>query len=291
MPVPDMPGSFRVYKDMRTQFGYFSSLAYPTQWRVKGPMTAECQRFIVSSPANPCPCNACQKQKAAHKAPEDNCRCGFYGYYLPDRPPAACYSSDISEVFAVLEASGKIVPAELGLRAEKMQIVAALFRHEGAYHDGVDWGIPVYKDRAALLSDWPPRDDTSGICGKTPAELRDQWTERNKDKEPGQFPIASAQYTALAQSLAATAQQITQASQAFSQYPYGCGPGFSPVVQNSPALYQVHLDGKTIAFNSPGNYCVATLGGTYDVTVHPGGMIDVKHRPDPPTRKRGKKGK
>ncbi len=170
-PVPDLAGSIRVYKHLKIEYGQLASPGFKCHWRVHGPMVAECMRSCSGF------------------VPNQHCRCGFYGYYLPDLPPQANYSQQDGGVLAVAEASGRIILAELGLRAQKMQLTA-VYIDPGNY--SVPWaqireikalGLPVFISRDHFLAKYPPRDDISGIAGKTAEQLRDQWVERNKGHE------------------------------------------------------------------------------------------------------------
>lgn len=78
-----------------------------------------------------CPC------LTEHSAPNRDCQCGFYASYSPrtdffaeyirqlnSHPGGPAFGCDIPPVFAVVEASGRVLMGSTGVRAEKMRVVA-----------------------------------------------------------------------------------------------------------------------------------------------------------------------
>jgi hypothetical protein len=173
--APDVIGSIRVYKYMWMEpDGRLRSAAFRVWWRVKGPMTAECMGYRVPAPD--------------HRPPVPNCRCGFYGYYLPDVPAevkarfGGSYCQDI-EVQAVCEAEGTIIPNSLGVRAQKMTVLAcALTGPAPGRKKRPDPGIPLFRSPEKMVKKFPPRDDISPFTGRTAGVMRDEWLKRQAEK-------------------------------------------------------------------------------------------------------------
>lgn len=79
----------------------------PGSW-TNGSLTAECHHFsVIDSPEK-------------HRSPDLDCTCGIYAHYLP----IESYERQNSNVFGVVEASGKILMGTKGFRAEKVKILA-----------------------------------------------------------------------------------------------------------------------------------------------------------------------
>jgi hypothetical protein len=127
-----------------------------------------------------------------HPAPADLCSCGLYGYYRPAAIPECGFTG--VPIFGVAAASGEVVLATRGLRAQRMRILAIVlepgfrtFRRMteqifvpavGRNHPAVvadlaelaeRSGIPVYSSREALLADFPPQ-DFSALLGEEPSQ-------------------------------------------------------------------------------------------------------------------------
>lgn len=171
--APDVIGTLRVYRYLKlAPDGQLHSLAFETVWRVKGPMTAECMRTTYP-------------RWAGHTAPDKDCRCGFYAFYLPGVPSyirgrycAGSYWGN--HVIAVAEASGTIIPNSLGVRAQKMTLLACAVADSMYFRGGNSPGIPLFPTEEAMVREYPPRDDISGITGRTPEVMRDEWAERHR---------------------------------------------------------------------------------------------------------------
>ena len=188
--IPDIIGTVRGYKDMTINpAGQLRSSGFNIVWRQKGPMTAECMRVnhggkitreVVTGSLR-------QDDGPAHPAPDKDCWCGFYAWYDPFPPgEARSMYSQGNMVLAVVEATGEIIPCQLGMRAEKMQVIAACVHPWATWgpecltSEGLDWDIPVFGTVEELAARFPPRDDVSGVTGKTPAQMRTEWLQENE---------------------------------------------------------------------------------------------------------------
>lgn len=112
------------------------------------------QDFVWADGENTAVCHASglvRKKGGSHRAPVLNCRCGFYGYTRTSQ------FAPKNQVMGVIACSGKTVAGELGLRAEKAQIVALYFG------DDVPWkakreveknypSAEIFEDRDQLLA-------------------------------------------------------------------------------------------------------------------------------------------
>lgn len=192
-PVPDLAGTIRCYKDMGLVTSFVSALNGSPEWTGlrsltfamswdAGVQTAACNRYrsIVSGS---CPCGLCGAAASAETvplhatpAPDEHCGCGFYAWHRPDPPQAArdMYAYD-ARVLAVCEASGVIIPHQLGLRAQYMKVVA--FRLLEGPARRLDFGIPQFFTAEEMLEAYPPADDIQAATGKTPAQMQAEWEE------------------------------------------------------------------------------------------------------------------
>ena len=108
--------------------------------------------------------------------PGDTCRCGFYGMTLlpdDDRWPDPSFQVDVGSsgsshtmVFGVAQASGSVLLAERGWRAEKAA-VRALYVGDPARVDvgalARRYGVAVYREVEALVAEWGPGDEVEAI--------------------------------------------------------------------------------------------------------------------------------
>lgn len=204
-PVPDLAGTIRCYKDMSLVTSFVSaadglpewtglrSLTFGMPWDA-GVQTAACNRYRSSGGSSPCGlCRAAPAEAAplhATPAPDEHCACGFYAWHRPDPPQAArdMYTWE-ARVLAVCEASGVIIPHQLGLRAQYMKVVA--FRLLEVPTRRLDFGIPQFFTAEEMLEAYPPTDDIQAATGKTPAQMQAEWEESHLPGQciPGNFSI------------------------------------------------------------------------------------------------------
>jgi hypothetical protein len=179
--APDVIGSIRVYKYLRMEpDGRLRSVAFNTWWRVKGPMTAECMGYRRSDPGD-------------HRAPVPACRCGFYGYYLPDVPVEikSQFGGYYDQVQAACEAEGTIIPNSLGVRAQKMTVLACALTGPWPKRRKLpDPGIPLFRSPEKMVKKFPPRDDISSVTGRTAEVMRSEWLKRQA-KQPQQISVSN----------------------------------------------------------------------------------------------------
>lgn len=105
-------------------------------------------------------------QHFRHSAPQIDCTCGFYAVYEPHHIPH--YNG--CEIYAVIEASGKIVLGTRGFRAQKARIVAATLvplqvsRYGGSYtHEILNgiartYNISTFTSYDDMIAAYPPED-------------------------------------------------------------------------------------------------------------------------------------
>jgi hypothetical protein len=97
--------------------------------------------------------------------PDARCQCGFYGWYAPDDSRIVP-----SDVFGVIEASGRIILGTHGFRAERARPVAVVAMRGWVTRDALVQlharGVEVYFSRTTLLRAYPP-DDVSGLVEHT----------------------------------------------------------------------------------------------------------------------------
>ena len=94
------------------------------------------------------PCKCLRKCEA----PNRNCTCGFYASYSPDtdffashnRPPGM-YGVPAPPVFAVVEASGRVLMGSRGVRAERMRVTAVCL-DMGHINVAVAATLEMYRD-------------------------------------------------------------------------------------------------------------------------------------------------
>jgi hypothetical protein len=91
-----------------------------------------------------------QLKYGGHRAPHESCTCGIYGWYRPNETRLRT-----GDVFGVIEASGRIIVGDFGFRAESARIVAVVSEERGWFESQ---GVPVFKDRDALLAAFQPPD-------------------------------------------------------------------------------------------------------------------------------------
>ncbi len=88
-----------------------------------------------------------------------DCTCGLYAHYRPTtvRPPwrGQTQPSLVGQPFGVVTVAGQVILGTRGMRAERMTL-HALVTDDAAL--GERYGLPVYRSRKALLSDYPPQD-------------------------------------------------------------------------------------------------------------------------------------
>lgn len=132
-----------------------------TEW-TNGSLTSVCKRFTILG-----------ETVRDHPSPDMDCSCGIYAHYLP----LESYERG-SNVFGVVEASGRILMGTKGFRAEKAKIVALAgygtatrwFTTEektrGVYPKGlVDFctsiGVPYFPTVRQMVYEFPQVDLTS----------------------------------------------------------------------------------------------------------------------------------
>jgi hypothetical protein len=84
-----------------------------------------------------------------HSAPFTGCTCGLYAYYRPKTVPPVK-----GQVFGVVSVTGRVILATRGMKAERMTILALVTDDPWP---GELYGVPIYPNRKALLSDFPPQ--------------------------------------------------------------------------------------------------------------------------------------
>jgi hypothetical protein len=94
-----------------------------------------------------------------HRSPSRGCECGVYAWYAPDDTQV-----HHARVFGAVEASGLVLVADRGYRAERARISAVVTRNRRLAAACAAAGVTVYGRRHDLLRDYPP-DDLSGFLG------------------------------------------------------------------------------------------------------------------------------
>lgn len=116
-----------------------------------------------------------------HFAPHRDCDCGLYGYFLPDTASLTHSFGAPGTVFGVVEVAGRAIIHPLGLRAERMRIVALACPsvsddcRPAAY--GQHYGVPVYGRSEELVAAYPPQ-DVSAWLGESATAARQQYLEK-----------------------------------------------------------------------------------------------------------------
>lgn len=109
----DQPVRAWKFQDVsRSPDGRITLFGYGTTYGVEAVASCEKNRFAIPSSARQTP----------HQAPDEDCTCGFYG--LKEKPSIIGPGQYLLEV----EMYGKVIPHELGYRAEKMRVLSITAR-------------------------------------------------------------------------------------------------------------------------------------------------------------------
>jgi hypothetical protein len=126
---------------------------------------AQCRRRSIGS----------RPDTPLHVVPDPRCSCGFYAFYRPDLIPTSVQG----RVFGAAEVSGILICAELGVRAERMRILALTASADQTLGKDTAPLVPaalrrvdVYECPAALLADYPPDPAWTKLLGREPAGRR-----------------------------------------------------------------------------------------------------------------------
>lgn len=169
-----VPAALRGYRSWNLQDARLCSTAARHEW-ASPQVTARCLSgdVVGGLDGQDCPCDLCARGR--HAAPVRDCTCGIYGWYSPEDTRLVR-----GHVFGVVEASGRVVLASHGFRAQSARIVALAIEpvrgRAGSFtlsfgpeppstdelHGLARWakeqGIPVFATRAELLAEYPPED-------------------------------------------------------------------------------------------------------------------------------------
>lgn len=185
--VPDV---LRGYRGWQVRDSQLHSTGVSHRWAAPE-VSARCLAQPVNGGFEPdCPCDLCRSN--THAPPVRDCTCGIYGWYSPHDTRLV-----EADVFGVVEATGRVVLASHGFRAEQARILAlaiaplhsvrnpfsasiysTIYGRElpspSDLHDLARWAktqnIPVFRDRTELLTAFPPKDMTALVthdCDET----------------------------------------------------------------------------------------------------------------------------
>lgn len=101
-------------------------------------------------------CDVEPEHDVAGAAPVHGCSCGLYAWYSP-RHVATLPGT----VFGVVEASGRVLLADRGFRAERARVRAVATRDTAVTAACRQAGIATFRSRRALLRSYPPDDVTA----------------------------------------------------------------------------------------------------------------------------------
>ena len=172
-----VPAALRGFRSWRVRDGKLLSTGVAHEWD-RPEVSARCLRDAVSGGYDPdCPCDLCLHN--THAAPVKDCGCGIYGWYDPVDSRLVR-----SDVFGVVEVTGRAVMASHGFRAERARIVALAIEPPTSHyysrftlsydnppsseelHGIARWAktheIPVFTSRVRMLEEFPPQ-DVSGL--------------------------------------------------------------------------------------------------------------------------------
>ncbi len=99
-------------------------------------------------------------------APVHGCTCGLYAWYLPRNAVVLP-----GTVFGVVEASGRVLLADRGFRAERGRVRAVVSRDDKLGAACRREGIEVFRTRRQLLRAYPP-DDVGALIPPPPRRRR-----------------------------------------------------------------------------------------------------------------------
>jgi hypothetical protein len=154
---------------------------FPGDWS-NGSLTSTCSRYELDK----------DKSSDTHVSPDVSCTCGIYAHYLP----LESYEKVRSNIFGVVEASGRILMGTKGFRAEKAKVVALAGlgacnqwfenteKTRGVYPDDVvdfctSIGVPYFPTVRQMVFEFPQVDLSSlGV-----PDLHSWKTRRDYDKK------------------------------------------------------------------------------------------------------------
>lgn len=171
-----VPAALRGYRSWRVQDARLRSTGVSHVWNTPE-VAAQCLAPAVGGGSDPdCPCDLCLRN--THASPHRGCTCGIYGWYNPaDQRLVA------GDVFGAVEATGRVVLASHGFRAERVRMLAlaiepisylrsmtlsfSLYTPPSGedLHTIARWakehGVPVFPSKIEMLAEFPPEDVSS----------------------------------------------------------------------------------------------------------------------------------
>jgi hypothetical protein len=180
--VPDFIEPIRLYRYFRpgTPRDVLSSISHSVRW-LEPEMEARCMPMF----------GGCAHRE--HQAPDKHHRCGLYGYYLPDTWNWTVLYGPRTEVFAAVEATGRVIVHPLGMRVQKQRIVALALDNAVNLNRHVldNWRdrykVPLFESPEELTGKFPPQ-DLSVMLGAS-AETRRREHFGRESANPERSPL------------------------------------------------------------------------------------------------------
>lgn len=163
-PAATVPGELRGYRMWNRHGRQLAATNLPHgSWDVQ--QTAECRRLLALYSWSE------KQDHVPHRAPNDKCSCGIYGWYRPTT--TRLHQGD---VFGVIAVSGRVLLGDYGFRAEHARILAvvpeptdtsdaSLLELASFARHWIAQGVQVFGTREELLEAFPP-DDVRELLGR-----------------------------------------------------------------------------------------------------------------------------